>query len=245
MLRITQTGNGHSLVVEDNTNPDTSSFIVANNGSVAIGRDPATYSPSNAVLLDVAGKANFTPTATFAGINIGTTTTPPTSLANGDIWIGNALNFRDQTGASRACVVTNTSNTISANTSVNPILTVSQTGNAGALAVTNAGAGNALRITHTGLGKAVIIEDETSPDGSSTVIDQNGSVGIGVATTFTATHKLEVVGAVKANSITFDGTAQFKVNSVADHGGGPNTHDLYISYNGSTYRIPMIFVSTP
>lgn len=36
-LRITQTGSGNALVVEDSTNPDSTPFVVSNNGLVSIG----------------------------------------------------------------------------------------------------------------------------------------------------------------------------------------------------------------
>lgn len=36
-VRITQTGSGNALVVEDEANPDTSAFVVTNNGSVGVG----------------------------------------------------------------------------------------------------------------------------------------------------------------------------------------------------------------
>ncbi len=244
-VRITQRGLGNALVVEDSTFPDASAFVVNANGVVGIQRDPNAFSPAGGVVLDVNGKGVFTPTATLAGINIGTTASAPTSLTNGDLWIGDGFNFRNSNGIVRQALVNNTTNTISTASTSSPVLTVTQTGTAGAVAISANNTSPALRITQTGTGKALIVEDETSPDGTGMVIDQNGSVGIGVANTFTATHKLEVVGAVRANSITFDGTAQFRVNSTAAHGGGANTHDLFISYNGSTYRIPMIFVSTP
>jgi len=49
LVRITQTGSGNALVVEDSTNPDSSPFVVDSSGNVGIG----TSSP--AVKLDVAG----------------------------------------------------------------------------------------------------------------------------------------------------------------------------------------------
>lgn len=235
MLRVTQTGTGHSLVVEDATNPDSTSFIVANNGSVAIGRDPSTYTPSNNVLLDVGGRATFTPSTTLAGINVGTVTTTPTSLTNGDIWIGNALNFRDQTGQNRSCVVTNTSNTISSATSVNPILTVSQTGTTagvGAVVITNTAPSTALRITQTGAGHALVVEDATNPDITSTVIDQNGNVGIGInPATWTATDKLEVNGGIKFLGNSTVQTTAYIPSNVAITGGTINN----IVIDGGTY----------
>jgi hypothetical protein len=47
MVRITQTGSGNSLVVEDENNPDTSPFIVAGDGKVYIGTTTATTSILN------------------------------------------------------------------------------------------------------------------------------------------------------------------------------------------------------
>ena len=41
-VRITQTGSGNSLVVEDSTNPDSSPFVVDSNGSVGIGTTTPT-----------------------------------------------------------------------------------------------------------------------------------------------------------------------------------------------------------
>ena len=63
-LRITQTGTGNALVVEDSTNPDSSPFVVNASGSVGIG----TSSPT--VALDVVG--------TSGTIEISTSTTDAT-----------------------------------------------------------------------------------------------------------------------------------------------------------------------
>lgn len=43
-LRITQTGNGNAILVEDSANPDSSPFVVTNEGRVGIGEDiPSFY----------------------------------------------------------------------------------------------------------------------------------------------------------------------------------------------------------
>jgi hypothetical protein len=55
-LRITQTGSGNALVVEDSANPDSSPFVVKGDGSVGIG----TASP--AFTADIAGDARVTST---------------------------------------------------------------------------------------------------------------------------------------------------------------------------------------
>jgi hypothetical protein len=164
-----------------------------------------------------------------AAFNIGIGGTSTDSTTPGDIWIstgGASLNFRDATGAWRQLISTSSASQI-VTTSTNPVL----------------------RIEQRGTGRSFVVEDQNTPDADCFIIDNSGNVGVGVSnsptTPWVATHKVEVNGAVKTNTITFDGTAQFKVNSVASHSGGSNSHDLFISYNGSTYRIPMIFVSTP
>lgn len=234
-VRITQRGTGSALVVEDNTTPDSTAFIVNNNGVVGIQRANG-WSPSAGVFLDVGGKGVFTPTTTYAGINIGTVTATPTSPVNGDIWIGTALNFRGSDGSNRTVPVLNTSNTFTAATTVNPLMTINQTGTVDALSVQTSNATNtavtatfqqsglganvvirsintgsnqaALRVEQRGLGHALVVEDSQNPDTNSFVIDSNGNVGIGVEpATFTATEKLEVKGNIKFNDGTVQSTA--------------------------------------
>ena len=180
------------------------------------------------------GKINAAPSTTgSAGLNLGSGSAPTTPV-QGDIWTaGNTDTLRYRaplTNQTFDVAVRNATNTF---VSPNIIDTTSNTL-------------PALRITQKGTQAALVVEDSLNPDTTATVIDASGNLGVGVdASTWTATNKVEIVGAVKAQSITFDGSAQFKVNSVTSHGTGANTHDLLISFNGSTYRIPMIFVSTP
>lgn len=206
-LRITNTGAGQSIVVEDETNPDTSAFVVNPSGFVGIQRDPATWTPAAGVALDVNGKGVFTPSATVAGINVGTVSATPTTLSNGDIWIGDQLNFRNRSGQDRQVAVLNTSNGFSGSTSVNPMISVTQTGNAGAVTIANSGTGAAIRITQTGTGASFVVEDNTSPDTSSFVIDASGNVGVGVSPTWTGTNKLEVQGSITTTTQSYTDTS--------------------------------------
>lgn len=190
------------------------------------------------------GKVITTTTATTPSLNLGSAiSTVPTNAVNGDIWITNAtapkIAFQTQ-GTNYYCVVANQFNTFTGG------VAISGTSSSNAqLAVSQAGSATAVTISTTGTGKALVVSDE-SPETTATVIDNSGNLGVGVdPATWSAANKVEIVGAVKAQSITFDGTAQFKVNGTQAHATGANTHDLLISFNGSTYRVPMIFVSTP
>jgi len=57
LLRITQTGEGHALVVEDSTNPDGSPFIINKFGNLGIGEN--AISNSYRISTDVAGNIRF------------------------------------------------------------------------------------------------------------------------------------------------------------------------------------------
>ena len=250
-LRLTQKGTAPALVVEDGTpaTPDTSAFVVNANGVVGIQVNPSTWTPATGVVFDVTGKSVLNPTnINTPSLNLGATASAssPTGAINGDVWITNVaspkLAYRTG-GVNYYPAVANQFNTFSAGMAITGASVSSPQ-----LAVTQTGQGVAVQITtQIGSGHALVVEDITSPDTSATVVNSAGSVGVGVdPATWTPTNKVEVVGAIKADSITFNGTEQFKVNSVSSsHGGGQNTNDLFISFNGSTYRIPMIFVSTP
>jgi hypothetical protein len=78
-LRITQTGAGNALVVEDSSNPDATPFVVSAAGDVGIGTSTPT------VKLDVNGSINGTwAGATIAVANGGTGATTLTGLVVGN-----------------------------------------------------------------------------------------------------------------------------------------------------------------
>jgi hypothetical protein len=89
-LRITQTGTGNALLVEDSANPDATPFAVRNDGMVMVGGTP------------VVGIASSNPQLQVTGYGDGTIGTNAISMAfnaflpNG---LGNAINFNRSNGA--------------------------------------------------------------------------------------------------------------------------------------------------
>jgi hypothetical protein len=178
------------------------------------------------------GKINtLAPTSANAGINIGSINSQSvlTGSVAGDVWIGTyQMTYKNAQGNVVYGAATNIANTFNAPQIID---------------TTNSAP--ALRVTQKGTGNVLLVEDSLNPDTTALVVDTSGNVGIGVATGYTATQKVEVVGNVKATSLMTGSGPAFSVNSVATHTPGGDTHNLIISVNGSTYRIGMVFVSTP
>lgn len=169
--------------------------------------------------------------SSWAGFNLGYGSAPSSPVA-GDMWMqtaGNYLYYRSPANVTYTLAMQQFTNTFS---SPQVIDTTSNTL-------------PALRVTQKGTFPALVVEDSTNPDSTSLVVDTSGNVGVGVAIGYTATQKLEIVGNVKADGFVNGSGPVFKVTSVSTHATGANTHDIYMSVNGSTYRIPAIFVSTP
>lgn len=80
-LRVTQTGTGNVLLVEDSANPDTSPFVIDASGKVGIGTSSPAY------ILDVNGTGNFTGvlTSTTASVTTNTTQVATTAFVNAEI----------------------------------------------------------------------------------------------------------------------------------------------------------------
>ena len=178
------------------------------------------------------GKVNMAaPTATTAGINIGSinSTANLTNSGPGDIWIGTwQMAYRTANNTLVYGAATNASNVFGSPQIIDTTATTP-----------------ALRVTQKGTGNVLLVEDALNPDTTALVVEQSGNVGIGVATGYTATQKVEVVGNVKANGFVNGSGPVFKVNGTQTHSGGADTHELLLSVNGSTYRVGMRFVSTP
>jgi hypothetical protein len=91
----TQTGSGHALVVEDQTSPDTDSFVVNASGSVGIGVTPATWSPSRK--LEVNGAISCSTIAASADSDDVATTAHVKSVIRGQV-ISDSSNYYTLTG---------------------------------------------------------------------------------------------------------------------------------------------------
>jgi hypothetical protein len=173
------------------------------------------------------GKVNMAaPTAGSASLNLGVGTAPTTSVA-GDIWIATNINYKDAAGTQKAVANTNTSNTYTA-----PQIIQTTVGTVNA----------ALRVTQLGTGNALLVEDSTTPDTSALVVDASGNVGVGVATGYTSTSKLEVVGNVKGTTLSTASGPAFSLDSIVAHTGGSDTNDLLVTIGGVNYRIGMRIV---
>lgn len=57
-LRVTQAGNGYAFIVEDATNPDTSAFIIANDGSLSVNTNKFTVDAATGNTV-IAGTTSF------------------------------------------------------------------------------------------------------------------------------------------------------------------------------------------
>jgi hypothetical protein len=182
------------------------------------------------------GKVNFTSVGGAAGLNVGIGGTSTTATTAGDMWIatgGASLNYRDGLGTWR--VIPNTG---SINTFTQPqIIATTLTSTTPALRITN--------IATASTAHSLLVEDDTNPDSTSFIITNSGNVGIGLATGYTATQKVEVVGNVKADAFINGTGPTYNVKAIQAHSGGSDTHELLVSVNGSTYRVGMKFVSTP
>ena len=220
-------GNPASFVTE--------SFLTTNGytteGWVQSNFYPLVDNPSNfttsATVFENGGtflnKVTFTSLDGAAGLNIGIGGSSANATENGDIWIptaGTNLNFRDGNGIARVCASTTSGNVFNQ-----------------PQAVDTSNALPALRVTQRGSGNALLVEDSTTPDTSALVVDAAGNVGVGVATGYTSTSKLEVVGNVKGTTLSTASGPVFSVNSITSHTGGSDTNDLLVTIGGVNYRI--------
>jgi hypothetical protein len=266
-LRITNTGNSNSIIVEDSANPDSSSFVVTSTGKVGIGVQNgftgsayklSIYADSGEAALYLSGQLNTnsginalgkissgTFDVNYPSLNLGNAcASSPLGAVNGDIWITNAtapkLAYKIG-GVNYYPTVANAFNTFTGGIAItgaslsNPQLQVTQNG-----------AGNAVQITTNGTGNALVVEDETSPDAHSFIVNTSGNVGIGVASGYTPVGKLDVNGSITSttatagtNSTIVATTAFVKnavVPSITDYGDGYGGYPAITQWN-SIFRM--------
>lgn len=72
-LRITQTGSGNALVVEDSTNPDSTPFVVDGNGRVMAGTTSPLFTSNDNGSLTASVSAFSSSVSSFAAVGAGTT----------------------------------------------------------------------------------------------------------------------------------------------------------------------------
>ena len=148
------------------------------------------------------GKVSGTPVAGSAGLNAGTVGTTPTTLANGDIWIGTTLNFRSSDGSNRPVPVLNSGNVFNATTSTIPVIQTIQgaTSSQPSIEARHFGSGPAILISQRGTGDALRIDDELN-DSTPFVVNADGKVGVRKAS---PGWELDVHGTINASQVRVD-----------------------------------------
>jgi hypothetical protein len=234
LLRITQTGTGNVLVVEDSTNPDLTPFVIQADGKIAIG----TYSTvanlevratgANGILLgpDLSG-AIASARLFFSNGIAGQHSAILNTTGNIDFRTDGTNN--SSTGTNRMVIERTTGNVGIAQ--FNPLarLHVESSSTGIGILATGSTTQDLVRITQTGTGNALVVEDSTNPDSTQFVVNASGAVGIGGSPN--ASYKLDVIGgtlsaAINASSVTGDG--------LVASGGGPGRYGVFASNVGDT-----------
>jgi len=157
------------------------------------------------------GKLVATANLTASNLNIGNAigTPSPTTVSDGDVWISNQNKFAWKSngnaiyaaGLSQSNTFNNTQ-IIGASTP-STLLTVGNTGGGSAAVFAAQGPNTVVRITQTGSGNALVVEDEANPDSNPFIINNLGSVGIGLSSVEGINAKLTVVGNISSTGVVY------------------------------------------
>jgi hypothetical protein len=195
-------------IIYPDINKGLSVYTSVNTASANWDSNQANFLPLSGGTLN--GKLNLSSTAIKAGLNIGQSVSLATPYEIGDLW-------RNSSGRISYALSTNTAATVAELERANSY-TQSQT------ITNNNNTSPALRITQTGLANAILVEDDTHPDSTPFVIDNLGSVGIGLSSIPNINAKLTVIGNVSATGSYFGDGSQLTgiVAGVYCFGAGTN-----------------------
>jgi hypothetical protein len=156
------------------------------------------------------------PTATDAGINIGTinSTTNLTNSVAGDVWIGTwQMAYKTANGTLVYGAATNASNVFGAPQIID----------------TTHNSTPALRVTQKGTGNAFVVEDSTTPDSTPFIINAIGQTLIGRTTAPNSSIGLSVANGIHVQSGTGTTTAIQIVGNIDASSQGTNANTTSIS----------------
>ena len=242
MLRVTQTGSGNAIIVEDSSNPDSTPFVVAADGRVGIG----VTAPLSSYKLHVrngtaTSSAAATGTvATFEGSGATYVTVLSPDASNAGITFGsgsdrlgafvawnhnnNQFSFNtDKTGGFitfstddqfERMRITSAGNVGIGTTSPSAKLDINaSTGGTIGVRISGDSSSDMLRITQTGPGNAILVEDSSNPDSTPFVVTSGGTVGIG---TTSPSYFIEAISTGGVDAVMmFDGGTAANANLIA------------------------------